>query len=74
MYFLDVALIWVAVALNTAYEVAPIIEKKFPDELLKAFVVLILGFILAFYSRWFLSFGKSCFMVPKTSFLSLVPN
>ena len=63
MYFLEVACIWFAVALDATHEVAPLIEKRFPDNSLqyKPIHVLLLGFTLAFYWRVLCFFWKKLF-------------
>ena len=63
MYFLEVACIWFAVALDATHEVAPLIKNKFPDNSLqyKPIHVLLLGFTFAFYSSVLSFFWQKLF-------------
>lgn len=50
--FLEASYMWVAVALNVAHELAPLIEKEYPDEpRIKGLIMIGLGFNLAFHSH-----------------------
>ena len=52
MFFLEALYLWIAVALDVAHQVAPLIEKEYPDEpRIKGIIVLGLGFNLAFHSN-----------------------
>ena len=51
MFFLEALYLWIAVALDVAHQVAPLIEKEYPNEpRIKGIIVLGLGFNLAFHS------------------------
>ena len=70
MCFLEIACVWVAVALDTAHEVAPLIQKEFPDESsrYKGVLILLLGFSLAFHSRMLSFFWQKLFHGDKDLF------
>jgi hypothetical protein len=63
MYFFEVACVWIAVALDATHEVAPLIEKRYPENALqyKPIHVLLLGFTLAFYSKVLSFFWQKLF-------------
>ena len=52
MFFLEALYLWIAVALDVAHQVAPLIEKEYPNEpRIKGIIILGLGFNLAFHSN-----------------------
>ena len=52
MFFLEALYLWIAVALDVAHQVAPLIKKEYPNEpRIKGIIVLGLGFNLAFHSN-----------------------
>ena len=51
-FFLEASYMWIAVALDVAHEVAPLIEKEYPEEpRIKGIIMIGLGFNLAFHSH-----------------------
>ena len=61
-FFLEVMCMWVAVALDAAHEVAPLIEKKFEGESrIKGALILLLGFSMAFHSNLLSFFWNKIF-------------
>ena len=70
MYFLEATSMWIAVTLNAAHQVVPLIDRKFPDETTryKAIVVVLLGFTVGFYSRVLSFFWQKLFHGDKNLF------
>ena len=61
-FFLEVMCMWIAVALDVAHEVAPLIEKKFEGESrIKGALILLLGFSIAFHSNLLSFFWNKIF-------------
>ena len=61
-FFLEVMCMWIAVALDVAHEVAPLIEKKFEGESrIKGALILLLGFSMAFHSNLLSFFWNKIF-------------
>ena len=61
-FFLEALCMWIAVALDVAHEVAPLINQKFEDEpRIKGILVLVLGFRLAFHSNMLSFFWNKIF-------------
>ena len=51
-FFLEASYLWIAVALDVAHDVAPLIGKEYPEEpRIKGFIMIGLGFNLAFHSH-----------------------
>ena len=70
MYFLEATGMWMAVTLNAADQVVPLIDRKFPGETTryKAIVVVLLGFTVGFYSRIVSFFWQKIFHGDKNLF------
>ncbi len=70
MYFLENMSMWIAATLDAGHQVAPLIERKFPDEAsqYRAFIVLLLGFTLAFHTRMLSFFWQKMFHGDKDHF------
>ena len=61
-FFLEALCTWIAVALDVAHEVAPLINQKFEDEpRIQGILVLVLGFSLAFHSKMLSFFWNKIF-------------
>ena len=61
-FFLETLCMWIAVALDVAHEVAPLINQKFEDEpRIKGILVLVLGFSLGFHSNMLSFFWNKIF-------------
>ena len=63
MYFLEATGMWIAVTLDAAHQVVPLIDRKFPDETTryKAIVVVLLGFSVGFHSQILSFFWQKMF-------------
>ena len=63
MYFLEATGMWIAVTLDAAHQVVPLIDRKFPDETTryKAIVVVLLGFTVGFHSQILSFFWQKMF-------------
>jgi hypothetical protein len=70
MYFLENMSMWIAATLDAGHLVAPLIERKFPDEAsqYKAIIFLLLGFTLAFHTRMLSFFWQKMFHGDKDHF------
>ena len=68
-FFLEVMCKWIAVALDAANQVAPLIEKKFGDESrIEGAVILLLGFRMTFHSHLLFFFWNKMFHGDKDLF------
>lgn len=70
MYFIEISAKVMAVMLDVAHEVAPLIQNKFPDESnqFRGVMVIVIGFRLAFHVRVLSFFWEKIFHGEKDLF------
>ena len=68
MYSLEAFIKFVSVSLDVAYDIEPVIERKFSDESWKGVIVIISGLRLAFHSKVLLFFVDKIFHGDKDLF------
>ena len=68
MYTCETFFKLLSVMLDVTYDIAPVIERQFPDESLKGFVAVLSGLRLAFHSRLFQFFWEKLFHGDKDLF------
>ena len=70
MYFLEATGMWIAVTLNAADQVVPLIDRKYPGQIThyKAIFIVLLGFTVGFYSRVLSFFWQKMFHGDKNLF------
>jgi hypothetical protein len=61
MYLCEILLKLFAAMLDVAYDVAPVIERRFPHKFLKGLIVILSGLRLAYHSRLFYFFWDKMF-------------
>ena len=68
MYLCETFFKLLSVMLDVAYDLAPVIERRFPDESLKGIIAILSGLRLAFHSKLFVFFWDKFFHGDKDLF------
>ena len=68
LYLCETLVKLLSVLLDVTYDIAPVIQKQFPDDSSKGLIAILSGLRLAFHSRLFLFFWNKLFHGDKDLF------
>ncbi|XP_028392028.1 uncharacterized protein LOC114516684 isoform X2 [Dendronephthya gigantea] len=74
VFSIEIACIWLAIALDTAYDVAPLMESSYRDESSRGIVILLLGFRVSYHTRLLFFFWEKMFHGDKDLFSEPCPK